>query len=341
MDTRVPNERSKARRGSPPASHVLVCLDRSPLAESVLPHAIALARSCGGRVTLLHVLEPDHRTEAAPVDPLAWEIQTAQGRRYVDSLAARHRAPDLTIDTVVIQGHAAEQIQAWAASHRVDFTVLCTHGERGCTEWSLASTAQKLLEGVAGSVLLVPASSAEAASTSYARVLVPVDGSVYSESVLPLATRIARTHGAELILAHVVPVPELTRIGPLSAEDVDLEERLTRRNEAVGRGYLERLRTRLAEAGLTVRTVLARDTDVRSELARVVEREHVDLVVLSAHGRSGRVDEPCGSVAAHLLAHRTTPVLVVRERRRTSARRRDPLAERRRMSARMPALATP
>lgn len=337
----MPKEMSTGGRQEPSIqSHVLVCLDRSPFAETILPHAFALARSCGARVTLLHVLEPDHRSEAAPVDPLAWEIQAAEGRRYVEALAARHRGPDLRIDPVVIQGHAAEQIRAWVGSHHVDFTVLCTHGESGYTEWSLASTAQKLLEGVAGSVLLVPPSSAVPATISYARVLVPVDGSPHAESVLPLATRIATTQRAELILVHVVPVPELTRIGPLSGEDLDLETRLIRRNEHVARAYLERLRMRLVDAGLAVRTVLTRDTDVRAELVRTIERERAQLVVLSAHGRSGRVEEPCGSVAAHLIAHRTTPVLVVRERRDAVTRRREPLAERGRMNARMPALAT-
>ncbi len=324
-------------------SHVLVCLDRSPLGESVLPHALALARSCGARVTLLHVLEPDHRSKAAPVDPLAWEIQGAEGRQYLEALAARHQAPDLDVETAVIQGHAAEQIRAWSAHHRVDFTVLCTHGESGYTEWSLASTAQKLIEGVPGSVLLVPASAAPVAASelSYKRVLVPVDGSGHAESALPLATRIARAHRAELILVHVVPMPELTRIGPLSPEDLELEERVIRRNEEVGRTYLERLQTRLEEAGIAVRIVLARDSDARSELVRILARERVDLVVLSAHGRSGRVDEPCGGVAAHLLAHCTTPVLVVRECQRAAARHRDPLADRRHARTRMPALAAP
>jgi nucleotide-binding universal stress UspA family protein len=325
------------------ARHVLVCLDRSPLAESVLPHALALARSCGARITLLHVLEPDHHAEAAPVDPLAWEIQGAEGRQYLDGLAARHRSRDIAMESAVIEGQAADQIRAWGAHHDVDITVLCTHGESGSTEWRFASTAQKLIEGMPGSVLLVPATTSPAAGhpTSYAHVLVPLDGSAYGESVLPLAVQIARTHGAELILAHVVPVPELTRIGPLSREDLDLEERLVRRNWEVGHAYLERVRSRLAEPGLRVRTVLARDTDPRRELVHLVEREHADLVVLSAHGGSGRVEEPCGSVAAHLLAHCATPVLVVRERRRAVAHRRGPVANHRHVSVRMPALAVP
>jgi nucleotide-binding universal stress UspA family protein len=319
---------------------VLVCLDRSPLAETILPHAVAVARSRGARLTLLHVLEADHRGDAAPVDPLAWEIHAAEGRRYVETLAARHRGPDLAIDSVVIQGHAAEQIRAWAAHTHVDCTVLCTHGESGCTEWSLASTAQKLVEGIPGSVLLVPA-VAPPAPSSYARVLVPIDGSPHGESAIPPAIEIARAHGAELVLAHVVPVPELTHVGPLSAEGHELERRLTLRNEEVGRAYLERVATRVAEAGVAVRTVLARDTDARGELVRILARERVDLLVLSAHGRSARIDEAYGSVAAHLLAHSTAPVLIVREPQRSAAQRRDPLAERRSARGRLPALAAP
>jgi nucleotide-binding universal stress UspA family protein len=325
--------------------HVLVCLDRSPLGERVLPHALALARSSsGGQVTLLHVLEADHHAGAVPTDPLAWEIRSAEAQQYLEALAARRRSEKLPIAPVLIQGHAAEQIRDWAATHHVDFTVLSTHGEGGRSEWRLASTTHKLIEGVASSVLLVPADVPPAAGPelSYARVLVPVDGSALAESVLPVAIRIARAHAAELIVAHVVPVPELTRIGPLTSDDLELEQRVLRRNEAVGRAYLDRLRARAAASAVRVRSVLSHGSDVRGELLRIVAHEHVDLVVLSAHGRSGRIAEPCGSVAADLLAHCTIPVLVIRERQRVAgARRLDASAARRRASVRMPALAGP
>lgn len=343
-----PAGRGGARTPSEPQpvapSHVLVCLDRSPLGESVLPHAIALARGCGARLTLLHVLETKRGLEApGPVDPLEWEIGLAEGREYLEHVAAHHRSSDVPMSTALIQGHAAEQICAWAGSHRVDVTVLCTHGEGGRTEWSLASTTQKLIEGVAGSLLLVPASAAAPAGPAacYTRILVPLDGSARAESALSLAIRLARAQDTELILVHIVPVPELTRIGPLVPEDLDLERRLVGRNERVGQQYLERLQARLQQSGLTVRTVLARDADVRNELVRVVAREQADLVVMSAHGSTGRTDRPCGSVAAHLLACCGTPVLVVREAERAMGRRRDPMAERSQSRARMPALATP
>lgn len=323
--------------------HVLVCLDRSALAESVLPHAVALARGCGARLTLLHILEPRHDAGAL-TDPLDWEVRRAEAREYLGRIAAHHGSPQLLVEIELGQGHAAEQIRSWAGSHHVDFTVLCSHGEGGPTEWSLASTAQKLIGGVAGSLLLVPASAPPPPperEVRYARILVPLDGSTRAESVIPLAARLAKAHHSELILAHVVPVPELTRIGPLAAEDLDLGQRLVRRNERVARRYLERLQARLEASGLPVRTVLAREGDVRGELVGLIEREGADLVVLSAHGSTGRTDWSFGSVAGHLIAHCKTPLLIVREPLHAAPRRREAAAEHHPAAGRMPALAMP
>jgi nucleotide-binding universal stress UspA family protein len=329
----------RAHGNGDPHPHVLVCLDRSFLAERVIPHALALTRGRRARITLLHVLEADHRNHALPTDPLAWQLHAAEARRYVDALAARHRTRELSIDAVVTQGHPAEQIRAWAAAHHVDVTVLCSHGQGGRTEWRLASTAQKLVAGVPGPVLLVPATSAHSTPAVYARILVPVDGSAHAESVLPLATGIARAHGAELVLVHVVPMPELTCIGPLSAEDQELERRFVERNEAIGRAYLDRIRARFVGPDVPIRTVLSRGPDVRNGLVHVVERERADLVVVSASGRSGRTHEPCGSVTAHLMAHSPAPLLVVRER--TQPARRQAAPRHHDAVARMPAQAAP
>jgi nucleotide-binding universal stress UspA family protein len=155
----------------------------------------------------------------------------------------------------------------------------------------------------------------------YTRILVPLDGSPRAESALPLATRVARKHGAELVLVHVVPVPELTRVYPLATEDVELEQKLIERNERVGRLYIDQLRAQVSERGLRVGAVLTRGRDIRSELLRITSESQADLVVVAAHGRSGRTERPLGSVSGHLAEHCTTPLLIVRERSRRTAER--------------------
>jgi nucleotide-binding universal stress UspA family protein len=146
----------------------------------------------------------------------------------------------------------------------------------------------------------------------YARILVPLDGSPRAESALPVAVEIARAHDALLILAHVVPRPELVCATPPAPEDLELERRVIERNERVALEYLDRLRTGLAASGLTVRPLLLHD-GVRTRLVRAAEQERADLVVMSAHGRNGRTDAPCGSVAAHLVDHLKAPLLLLRE----------------------------
>ncbi len=293
---------------------VAACLDGSELGERVIPHALGIAGALGAPLTLLRVLECAPTGELPP-DPLQWDIRRREARGYLERLARERCGENEILEAELIEGQAAEQICLWAGKHQVDLTVLSTHGMGGRTDWSLSSTARKLVDRVPGSLLLVPtAAPAPGRVARYRRLLVPLDGSHRAESVLPLAAQLAAAHRAELLIAHVVPVPELTEIGPLEAEDLELRERLARRNERVANEYLDRLRARLAASDRPVRALVLRGGDVRSRLARLIADEAVDLVVLSAHGRSGRSDVPCGDVAAFLVGNIAIPLLMVRPR---------------------------
>lgn len=305
--------------------HVVVCLDRSAVGDRVLPHAAALARAFGASLTLLHVLEPPHETaEATPIDPLEWELQRAGARRHLAAVESEHATVGLPVATEVLEGRPAEEIRDWVSSHDADITVLGSHGESGWTEWSLASTARKLIEGICGSVFLVPAWSLQEPlkrAVSYDRILVPLDGSPRAETALPAARSVARAHGAELILLHVVPSPERSCPCPREDEDYDLDTRLVERNTRAAEIYLAGIRKHVEDPSVRVRTVAAVDGDVRGEILRRIAEDHVDLVVLSGHGRGGRAELPFGSVASFLLENATAPMLVIRESRGQVAHR--------------------
>lgn len=297
--------------------HVGVCIDGSPISERILPHGLAMARAFGATLTVLHVLEP-HRPNDRPTstDLLEWEIRRTDALRRLDGISAEYGSPELPVETELLEGRAAEEICGWVASHHVDLTVLCSHGRSGWTDWSLASTAKKLIEGLAGVTLLVPASALQEPlkrEVIYERILVPLDASPRAESVLPVAAHLARAHGSELVLSHVVPVPELTAPVPLDEEELKLEQHLVGRNTRVAESYLALVSGRLAGQGLRARTILADDDDVRFGLLRCISEERPDLIVLSGHGRSGRTDLPLGSIANFLLEQATAPLLIVRE----------------------------
>ena len=345
LETSVPA--AELRRGSPtqsaPFRRIAVCVDGSEMGETVVLHGANVAAAFGVPLTILRVLEPDSNVDAAPPDPFDWGVRQREARAYLErlvSLAGRH---DVDAQSELIQGRAAEQLCYWVLQHKADLTVLASHGEHGRCEWTLSSTARKLVDAVPGSLLLIPADGDrhEASAVCYRRIMVPLDGSSRAESVLPIASRLATVHKAELLIAHVIPAPELTRVGPLTAQDLELEQCVIARNERVARGYLDQIRARMSEAGIAARTVISRSGDARTRLARLVRREGVDLIVLSAYGRRGPRDIPCGSVAAHLLTHVAAPLLIVRERPRRILKRLSQEAARRAASARPPAQALP
>ncbi len=68
---------------------ILVPLDRSPLAECVLPHAVALARALDSQLMLLHVLSvSDKQDRLRAVDPLEWQLRRAEAESYLQGVCA-------------------------------------------------------------------------------------------------------------------------------------------------------------------------------------------------------------------------------------------------------------
>jgi len=295
------------------ARRVIACIDRSEHARKIVPHAFAVAKALDIPVILLQVLEAPPSTDFR-LDPIEWNIRRQESRRALTRLADAGASGVEAIDTELVEGQTADEICRRAGENSADLIVLGTHGERGAGKYGLGSTARSVLERASGNVLLVPVATATARVAHYRRILVPVDGSSWSVSVLPLAVRLAQNVDAELILVYVVPVPEFIETSPLEAEDLELRARVIDRNERVARSYLNRVRARVADRGLKVQAVTLRGDDIRACLAKFIDSEHVDLVALSArgHGHPRVSDVPYGNVAAYIMTHSPVPVLVAR-----------------------------
>src|SRR3546814_1305928 len=116
--------------------------------------------------------------------------------------------------------------------------VLGRRGRKELGKSGIGGTAQKILAHAPSPILLVPV-EAQAPDQSYQRILVPLDGSRWAESVLPLAARIARAANADILLAHVVPAPDMIEARPVEMEDKELTQRLIERTEKADRQSVE------------------------------------------------------------------------------------------------------
>lgn len=302
--------------------HILAPLDGSSLAESVLPHVVAVAQAFGARVTVLQVAQRQLGPDMVPaVDPLDWQLRRAESEAYVEEVATRLGELGITAEAVVLEGQPAERIIEFSRENDADLLLLSSHGRGGLSEWNISSVVQKVILRAYRPTLIVRAYHAytgELGSLRYERILVPLDGSQRAECVLPLATALARSHEAQLILAHVVSRPEVPRHTPLTREEAALVDRLMERNREEASRYLEELRPQLS--GNVEPRLLVRDNPAAA-LHELVERENIDIVVLSAHGYSGEAQWPYGSMALNIIVYGTRPLLIVQDLSEEDVRR--------------------
>lgn len=294
---------------------ILVPLDGSPLAEAALPHAAALAAAFDARIHLLRVIPIRQRGGAVPLDIIDRKLGQAEVAAYLQAVAADLRRRDIAVQTEVLEGHPAEQILEVLRGRQTDLLVLTSHGCGGLTEFRISGTAHKVISGAGVSILLVPTSETRPAgdpTTRYHRILVGLDGSRRSQWGLGPATVLARAVDAELVLAHIVQVPETVE-DPGSMELRNAVEHLVRLNQRAAMQHLGALRARLSTPGLKVRTRIEVSRDVSEALATLAEAEHADLVVLTAHGVSVSSQRAYGVIATQLLAHARRPLLIAQD----------------------------
>jgi nucleotide-binding universal stress UspA family protein len=290
--------------------HILVPMDGSALAGCAVPFAAALAEVFAARLTLLRVLTAPN----GHVDPVAWELRRAEAHAHLADIERRLTERGLAASVAVLEGRPADRVLHFAHDHDVDLIVLSSHGEGGLTAWILSSTAHKVIARTHSSVLVVPAYGTEAATPCrYRRILLPLDCSPRAECVLPIAAALARAHDAEIVLAHVIPEPELPRRMPASASDVALARQLTDRNREESERYLRSLAADLAAQHLRVRTETVVSPRRHHTLLELAESLDVDLIVVSAHGATGDPADRYGSMAEHLLQRSNRPILVLQD----------------------------
>ena len=142
----------------------------------------------------------------------------------------------------------------------------------------------------------------------YKRALVPFDGSMVAEAIVPFILEIAGPLDMEVALLRViVPTPGISveSGGPLVADDVE-------KSRATAEEYLAYVAGGLRARGVRVATQVRFGNAVAEILAGAGEAE-ADLIAMTTHGRGGLGRLLFGSVAEAVLRRAEIPVFLMRQ----------------------------
>lgn len=154
----------------------------------------------------------------------------------------------------------------------------------------------------------------------YQNALVTTDGSDTARAALPHVAQVVDPAGKVVIVEVIDEIGRvLARTTPagfdlagMGAFDADIAEQVVASQRAEAEKHLDEARAALVAAGLkNVETVVLQGLP-GERIVEEAEARHVDVVVMSTHGRSGIRRAVLGSVADHVLRHlEGVPVLLV------------------------------
>jgi nucleotide-binding universal stress UspA family protein len=143
----------------------------------------------------------------------------------------------------------------------------------------------------------------------YKKIVVPIDGSGWSERAIPHAVDIAQNNQSELILLHVFKPPASEYVGEIALANQD-DQLQQLREEA--KQHLMGIRNKIRSEKVTVRVQFIEGTGVAGIICDYINSEGVDLVVMSSHGRTGINRWLFGSVAQKVMQEVNVPVMIIR-----------------------------
>lgn len=215
------------------------------------------------------------------------------------------------IDGTALRGEVIGALTAHAAAVAADMVVIASHGRAGAARVWFGSVAEALVRALDIPVLVVRQTTTLARPfepRDIRTVVVPLDGSPVSESVIPLLLRVADPPEMDVRLVRVLSSLAARSHG---RSGTPVEERRERR-QADPESLLRTVAAEVRLLGPHVAPIVLTGGNPAREVAEYARDVGADLIAMTTHGRSGVRRLVLGSVAADIMHETLTPVLLFR-----------------------------
>jgi nucleotide-binding universal stress UspA family protein len=280
---------------------VLVPLDGSELAERAIPYAKNLVKARDSEVILF-------TASIASVEQLDRPMKA-----YLELNAKELQSQGIKASIAIAYGNVADEIIKFADKNKIDLIILSTHGHSGIKRWALGSVALKVLHGTCIPVLLIKSRAQKTAKVEFKKILLPLDGSSFSEASIPYVKELTKGTGVEIVLLRVSEPPVLPadRSPAIKPSWEEYRDILMAEIQRQAEEYLEGIRANLGKSGIKIRSQAILGKTAESIL-QVAQKEDINLITMTTHGRTGVSRWVYGSVASRIVEESLQPVLLIR-----------------------------
>lgn len=295
-----PIEKSRWREQRIDIKKIVVLLDGSGYAAQALPTAKYVSKGMKSELYLLSSSKSYAEIEDSSPPELV---------KYLSLVEEDVEQSDIPVEYAIRPESPAEAAKNFTEENQIDLLITTTRGRSGERHWITGGLSSKLVHLLDIPIFLVQTQENLGKTVDLPRIkkiIVALDGSIYSEQTLPYARLFAKTFGSELILVTVPAVPEGVKYRATPSVIQSIRDKavtnMKRFNEAVART--------LREDGIKVTSLVTGTVPART-LVEVSEQMDADLIMITSQGRGGLDLLMMGSVAQLVVQRSEKPVFIV------------------------------
>jgi nucleotide-binding universal stress UspA family protein len=283
---------------------MLVLLDGSKTAEVVFNYAQQLSARLNISLELLHVCSPQEAEQLPVLQAYMENMAETLSKKAAEirsGIGDKTAGPEIKAQAKVLVGYPAEEILKHADHNNIDLIMLSTHGRSGIRVWDIGNVANKVIHASKVDILMVPSEIREEViydKLPKRKMIIPLDGTRLTESVIPHAINFAKQRGAEFEI-NLVHVDDPKK--RLPDENMDIKK------------YLDDIVKRIWEEGIKANADLLRG-DTAETIVNFIENNPAHLIVMSTHAHKGLTTMVFSSVTENVLHMiKKAPILIVKQ----------------------------
>jgi nucleotide-binding universal stress UspA family protein len=268
--------------------NLLVCTDGSDEGGNAVTQALALGQACGSKVYVLQLVEIVPEFEAVAPDLRVCLEEEIHRQKVAVASEAALRGVQLEYRVLhSVSPFAA--IVAEADQIQPGLILMGRYGRTALLHLAMGSVTARVIGLSSFNVLVVP----EGAALRFKRLLIASDGSPCSDAALTEAIAMASRAQSELLGVAV------------AREEGEIPE---------AQQSAHRMMTAANQAGISFKGFSPQGLAADDGIIQVALANHVDLIIMGSHGRTGFKKLLMGSVTERVISQTPCPVLVVKKR---------------------------